>query len=86
MYDKTFPKKFTQALRPGSYLRIMEEGDVGTGDVIKIIDKPSHNLSIKDLFRIYTQDQHEAACILEAEHVSDAWKNWANKQLKKHMK
>ena len=47
---KTFPKKFTQALRPGSYLRIIEEGDVGTGDEVKIIEKPKHDLTIKDVF------------------------------------
>ncbi|QMU62311.1 MAG: MOSC domain-containing protein [Gammaproteobacteria bacterium] len=86
MKDKTFPKKFTQALRPGTYLRIIQEGDVGTGDEIKVIEKPKHDLTIKDVFRIYTKDRDEAERILEAEHVSDAWKVWANKQLAKAKK
>ena len=83
MNDKTFPKKFTQALRPGSYLRIIEEGEVGVGDEIKVVEKPNHNLSIQDVFRIYTKDRDEAEHILEAELVSDAWKRWASKQLEK---
>lgn len=83
MNDKTFPKKFTQALRPGSYLRIIEEGDVGVGDEIKVVEKPKHDLSIQDVFRIYTIDRDEAERILEAELVSDAWKRWASKQLEK---
>ena len=83
MNDKTFPKKFTQALRPGSYLRIIKEGDVGIGDEIKVVEKPNHNLSIQDVFRIYTKDRHEATRILDTELVSDAWKRWASKQLEK---
>ncbi|NIT60088.1 MAG: MOSC domain-containing protein, partial [Aliifodinibius sp.] len=46
MNDKTFPKKFTQALRPGPYLRIIEEGELGIGDEIKVIDKPAHGLTV----------------------------------------
>lgn len=83
MNDKTFPKKFTQALRPGSYLRIIKEGDVGIGDEIKVVEKPNHSLSIQDVFRIYTKDRHEATRILDTELVSDAWKRWASKQLEK---
>ena len=83
MNDKTFPKKFTQALRPGSYLRIIEEGDVGVGDEIKVVEKPKHDLSIQDVFRIYTKDRDEAERILDTELVSDTWKRWASKQLEK---
>lgn len=83
MNDKTFPKIFTQALRPGSYLRIIQEGDVGTGDEIKIIEKPQHYLTIKDVFRIFTKDRDEAERLLEVERMSDAWKAWACKQLGK---
>src|SRR5262249_47760015 len=32
MNDKMFPRRFTQALRPGPYLRIVVEGDIGAGD------------------------------------------------------
>ena len=80
MNDKTFPKIFTKALRPGAYLRIIQEGDVGTGDEIKVIQKPKHDLTIKDVFRIFTKDRDEAKRLLEVECISDAWKAWANKQ------
>ena len=32
MNDPVFPRRFTEALRPGPYLRIVVEGDVGAGD------------------------------------------------------
>ncbi|MGI9227519.1 MAG: MOSC domain-containing protein [Gammaproteobacteria bacterium] len=78
MNDKTFPRQFTQALRPGSYLRIITEGDIGAGDKINVISKPDHNLSVRDVFRIYTHDREEAGRILEVEQMSDDWKRWAN--------
>ena len=34
MNDVMFPRRFTEALRPGVYLRIIVEGNVGAGDEI----------------------------------------------------
>ena len=31
MNDKQFPRRFTEALRPGAYLRILTEGESGSG-------------------------------------------------------
>ncbi len=83
MNDKTFPRKFTQALRPGSYLRIIKEGDIGCGDKINVIERPDHDLSVRDVFRIYTKDHAEIERILKVDKISKDWKRWANNQLKK---
>jgi MOSC domain-containing protein YiiM len=42
MNDKLFPRRFTEALRPGSYLRLIAEGSVGAGDEIRVIERPAH--------------------------------------------
>src|SRR5215469_7373300 len=39
MNDKTFPRRFTEALRPGSYFRLVAEGDVEAGDEIRVIER-----------------------------------------------
>ncbi len=83
MADHLFPRRFTEALRPGSYLRIIVEGDVGAGDEIRIVDKPRTDLTVRDVFRIYTRDRHEAARLLAVPQVSDAWKRWATDLLQK---
>lgn len=41
MNDKLFPRRFTEALRPGALLRILVEGDVGAGDEIRVIERPA---------------------------------------------
>ena len=77
MNDKTFPKKFTQALRPGPYFRIIKEGDIGAEDTITILEKPKHDVTLRDVFRIYTKDRHEAERLLNIEQISAEWKRWA---------
>jgi len=58
--DQLFPRRFTEALRPGTYLRIVVEGDVGAGDEIRVIERPNHDLTVRHVFRIYTRDRHES--------------------------
>jgi MOSC domain-containing protein YiiM len=79
MNDKLFPRRFTEALRPGSYLRIVVEGDVGAGDEIRIIERPNHTMTIRDVFRIYTRDHAEVETLLSIPQLSESWKRWATK-------
>ena len=44
MNHKVFPRRFTEALRPGTYLRIVVEGDVGVGDEIRVVERPDHDI------------------------------------------
>jgi MOSC domain-containing protein YiiM len=79
MDDPTFARRFTEAGRPGTYLRIIEEGDIGADDAIDVVDRPAHDVSIGAVFRIYTRDRHEAVRLLGVDKISDAWKQWAEK-------
>ena len=78
MNDKMFPRHFTEALRPGPYLRIVVEGDVGTGDAIRVVERPDHDLTIRDVFRIYTRDRDEVDRLLAVPRMSESWRRWAN--------
>ena len=83
MNDPAFVRRFTEALRPGAYMRIVTEGDVGAGDAIQVLSRPDHDLSVRDVFRIYTRDRGECARLLEVPQMSDAWKRWARDTLQK---
>jgi MOSC domain-containing protein YiiM len=77
MNDQLFPRRFTEALRPGTYLRIIVEGAVGAGDEIRIIERPAHDLTIRDIFRIYTRDREEVERLLAVPRISESWRGWA---------
>ena len=81
MNDQMFPRRFTQALRPGAYLRIMAEGDVGAGDEIRVIERPDRDLTIRDVFRIYTRDRGEAERLIAIPEISESWRIWAESWL-----
>ncbi len=81
MNDDQFVRRFTQALRPGAYLRIIDEGDVGAGDEIRVVEKPATGLTVRDVFRIYVRDRKEAVRLLAVPKISDAWKSWAAEYL-----
>ncbi len=42
-------KRFAQASRPGAYLRIVREGEVGAGDAIEVVARPEHGVTVRDV-------------------------------------
>ena len=81
MKDQGFPRQFVVAGRPGTYLRIAVEGEIGSGDEIRVVERPAHGLSIGDVFRIYMHDRHEAERLLTAPQLSPGWRAWAQRSL-----
>jgi MOSC domain-containing protein YiiM len=44
--DPQMLKRFTRAGRPGAYLRIVREGEIGAGDAIDVTGRPDHGVTI----------------------------------------
>lgn len=83
MNDKLFPRRFSEALRPGTYLRIFSEGELGAGDEIQVIERPDHDLTVRDVMRIYVRDRHQAGRLLAVPQLSESWRGWAAHMLQK---
>ena len=50
-YDPTaWVKRFTREARPGPYFRVIETGHIAPGDPIEIVDRPSHAITVRDMF------------------------------------
>jgi MOSC domain-containing protein YiiM len=75
----TLIKDFTQAGRPGTYLRIIQEGSAQAGDSIEVIFKPNHAISIKDLFLAKSGERSKINEIKEVDQLSSGFKEWAEK-------
>jgi MOSC domain-containing protein YiiM len=84
MDDPHFIRRFTEAMRPGVYLRIVGEGELGAGDAIRVVEKPSHTVTIRDVFRIYTRDRQDIPKLLAVPQISAAWRGWAEHMAAKH--
>jgi MOSC domain-containing protein YiiM len=84
MNDKMFPRRFLESLRIGTYLRIVVEGDIGAGDEIRVVEKPDHDLTIRDVCRIYARDHAEVERLLTIPRMSQSWRAWAANLLQRN--
>ena len=75
----TLIKDFTQAGRPGAYLRIIQEGTAQAGDAIEVIYKPHHAISISDLFSAKSGERTKINEIKVVPQLSQGFKEWAEK-------
>ena len=51
-----------------------------------MVNKPDHDLTIRDVFRIYTRDRDEIGRLVAIPQMSDSWKRWAEGLLQKAAK
>lgn len=74
-------KEFTDAGRPGAYLRIIQEGQVRAGDAIEIANQPSHGISVGKMFSARGEDRFEMFEFLAKSDSSESVKQWASRML-----
>jgi MOSC domain-containing protein YiiM len=79
MGSQRFPRRFAVARRPGAYLRVLAEGEVGAGDPVEVVHRPGHGLTVAEVSRIYHDDPGGAPTLLQAPELPGTWKQWAEK-------
>jgi ferredoxin-NADP reductase/MOSC domain-containing protein YiiM len=81
-----FPKRFQESGRLGFYLRVLEEGEIGAGDTLELIDTDGHSVTIAEFIRIYLHETHDPASlrrVLASRDLGDAWRIYLEKMLEK---
>lgn len=66
MEDPSFVTRFLQADRTGSYLRIVEAGEVAAGDEASVRSTPEHGVTILHVLRLWRGDRDLAGRVLTA--------------------
>ncbi len=84
--DQRFPKRFTAAGRPGAYMRIHEEGDVGAGDGVHVVHRPSHGLTVAEVARARSGEPLLLRRLLAAPELADGWLTWAVERALKELR
>ena len=73
----TLIKEFMAAGRPGTYLRIIQEGEITAGDEIEIISKPNHAITIADLYAAKNGERSKVQEIADVKELSRNYREWA---------
>ncbi|WNM29696.1 MOSC domain-containing protein [Streptomyces sp. Li-HN-5-11] len=55
--ERGWVKRFTRKGAPGAYLRVIEPGEIRTGDPIEIVHRPDHDVTVALQFRAVTTDR-----------------------------
>jgi MOSC domain-containing protein YiiM len=72
----SFPKWFLRSGKLGFYLRVIEEGEIGAGDVIEIVHRDEERISIREVWQLAHDDAFHAeriAQILQRETLAGEW-------------
>jgi MOSC domain-containing protein YiiM len=61
-------KRFTAHGATGAYLRVLEPGEIGAGDLLEVLDRPDHGVTLGRTFRILTTQRSRVAELAPALH------------------
>src|SRR5919106_2194125 len=81
MGDAAFVHRFATAARPGTYLAIEVEGDIGSGDTITRLDRSASGLTVGDVERTYHGHADLLSAMVDSPELSEAWRSWALRRL-----
>lgn len=76
-----FVKQFARASRPGAYLRIVEEGDLGAGDKIDILDRPDHHVTSRMVFDAMLLDPTLIPQVVTAQQLPVDLRHWLQQRI-----
>ncbi len=78
MGDPAFVRRFAQASRPGAYLRILEEGELGAGDDVDVDLEhlPDHGVTMRLISDAILLDHSLIPHVLEAPQLLPELREW----------
>jgi MOSC domain-containing protein YiiM len=79
-------KRFLASERTGFYFAVLQEGEVGVGDRIELIERSKRSIKVSDITRLYTREKHNTELLrraIEVEAVPDSWKSYFQHRLEK---
>jgi MOSC domain-containing protein YiiM len=80
MDDPPFVRRFADAGRPGAYLGIAEDGDVGACDSVDAVARPDHDVSVGLVAHAVLRDRSRLTDVLAAAPAR-TWREWIEEQL-----
>lgn len=79
-----FATRFLQSGRVGFYLRVLQEGMLGAGDVITLAERDDNSPTIAEFVQIYASKSRDPVMlerVLAARDLGDAWRQYFEKRL-----
>jgi MOSC domain-containing protein YiiM len=77
-------KRFLASGRSGFYVKVLQEGEVGAGDMIELLSRGGDPVTVADLARVYRGERQDVALLQRAvriEALSASWRAHLQQQI-----
>ncbi len=74
--DPGWVRRFAQGRRPGAYLGILEEGELGAGDAVTVVHRPAHGITSAQVFEVLLHDRTRAHELRAAPELAVGLREW----------
>jgi MOSC domain-containing protein YiiM len=79
--ERGWVRRFAAHGRSGAYLRVIAPGAIAPGDRIDVVDRPHHDVTVADVFRIRLRDRDEAHRLVDLPALGAPLAEWARRQV-----
>jgi MOSC domain-containing protein YiiM len=79
-------KRFLASERTGFYFAVLQEGEIGAGDPIELIESSEHSVRVSDITQLYTREKHNIGLLrraIEVEALPESWRSYFQHRLEK---
>jgi MOSC domain-containing protein YiiM len=80
-------KQFLDSRLTGFYFSVLQEGEVGVGDVMELISRDENNVTVADITRLYVRQSDDLQMLHRAVQVKalpDSWRDYFQQQINNH--
>jgi MOSC domain-containing protein YiiM len=77
-------KKFMASARTGFYFAVLQEGEVGAGDSIELVERNADGLPVSDITALYTREKSNVGLLRRAitvEALPESWRDYFRHRL-----
>ncbi|WP_431727643.1 MOSC domain-containing protein [Verrucosispora sp. TAA-831] len=75
-------KRFTVRAAPGAYLRVLRDGTVGAGDAVEVVHRPTHGVTIGEVFRALSLEPALLPRLLAADDLPEPTRAKVHRRLR----
>jgi MOSC domain-containing protein YiiM len=79
-------KRFLASERTGFYFTVLQEGEVGVGDQLELIEGSKRNVRVSDITQLYTREKHNIELLrraIDVEALPESWRSYFQHRLAK---
>lgn len=79
-------KRFLASRRTGFYFRVLQEGEVGTGDTLELVSRDENNIAVADITQLYTREKTDSELLHRAaqlEALPASWRDYFQEQIRR---